>query len=82
VRLYYRLRVTHEPPAAVLGEFGENLRLVRLGQDDLEAPRSWGDFAPVRAIYVFDHIAAHAGQIITTRKLWKAFDSRLYPPRL
>lgn len=86
-----QLRVTHEPPAVVLEEFRENLHLVREGlsrltQDDLEALRSWGDFAPVRAIYVFDHIAAHAqhhaGQIITTRKLWESFDPRLYPPRL
>lgn len=56
--------------------------MVQRSRSLTEAPRSWGDFAPVRAIYVFDHIAAHAGQIITTRKLWKAFDSRLYPPRL
>lgn len=76
-----QLRVTHEPPAAVLEEFRANLNSVREGlsrltQADLEAPRSWGDIAPVRAIYVFDHIAAHAqhhaGQIITTRKLWNA----------
>lgn len=79
-----QLRVTHEPPAAVLEEFRANLRLVRDGlsrleQPDLEAPCSWGDFAPVPALYVFDHIAAHAqhhaGQIITTRKLWNALKS-------
>jgi uncharacterized damage-inducible protein DinB len=78
-----QLRVTHEPPAAVLEEFRENLRLVREGlsrltQAELEALRPWGntDIPPVRAIYIFDHIATHAqhhaGQIITTRKLWNA----------
>lgn len=76
-----QLRVSREPPAAVLEEFRRNLHLVRDGlcrltQADLEASRSWGSFPPVRAIYIFDHIAAHAqhhaGQIITTRKLWNA----------
>ncbi len=84
-------RARGQRPAAVLEEFRKNLHLVREGlsrleQAELEALRSWGAFAPVWAIYVFDHIAAHAqhhaGQIITTRKLWEFLDSRLFPPRL
>lgn len=76
-----QLRLTHEAPEAVLEEFRTNLRLVREGlsglrEGDLEAPRAWGNNPLVRAIYIFDHIGNHAqhhaGQIITTRKLWNA----------
>lgn len=76
-----QLRLTHEAPETVLEEFRENIRRVREGlaalrEADLEAPRAWGSNPPVRAVYIFDHICNHAqhhaGQIITTRKLWNA----------
>lgn len=76
-----QLRPTHEAPEAVLEEFRGNMRFVREGlaalrEADLEAPRQWGSNPPVRALYIFDHICNHAqhhaGQIITTRKLWNA----------
>lgn len=76
-----QLRLTHEAPEAVLGEFRANMRLVweglsALREADLEAPRAWGRNPPVPAMYIFDHIGNHAqhhaGQIITTRKLWDA----------
>lgn len=75
-----QLRLTQEAPSAVLEEFRANLRLVRewlarLKEADLERTARMGQ-TEARALYFFDHIAAHAqhhaGQIITTRKLWNA----------
>ncbi len=65
-------------PQEVLAEFGENLERVRAGlralrEPDLTRTVQVGPHE-VKAVYVLDHIAAHAqhhaGQIITTRKLW------------
>ncbi|WP_233498278.1 DinB family protein [Meiothermus sp. QL-1] len=74
------LAPTGEPPAEVLQVFAEQMEQVRiglrrLGSEDLERRVQVGPHS-VRAIYVLDHIGAHAlhhaGQIITTRKLWNA----------
>lgn len=67
-------------PQEVLAEFAEKMALTRAGlqglqEDDLHRRVKVGPYE-ARAIYVLDHIAAHAqhhaGQVITTRKLWEA----------
>lgn len=67
-------------PEEVLAEFAQNLKQVREGlqalrDEDLMRTVQVGPH-PVKAVYVLDHIAAHAqhhaGQVITTRKLWEA----------
>lgn len=69
------------PPAEVLAEFKDNMDKVKAGlgslrPEDLERTIQFASTIPAKALYVFDHIAAHAqhhaGQIITTRKLWNA----------
>ncbi|MBO1436753.1 DinB family protein [Meiothermus sp. CFH 77666] len=80
VRAPEELVPTGQDPKAVLAEFSQNLEKVRaalrlLGDQDLQRTVRVGPYeAP--AVYVLDHIAAHAqhhaGQIITTRKLWNA----------
>jgi uncharacterized damage-inducible protein DinB len=71
---------TGRDPQEVLAEFAENMnqvktRLSSLEMEDLERVVKFNQYE-VRAIYALDHIAAHAqhhaGQIITTRKLWTA----------
>ncbi|WP_036258369.1 DinB family protein [Meiothermus cerbereus] len=67
-------------PEEVLAEFEQNLERVRVGLRALEAEDLMRTVRvgphQVKAVYVLDHIAAHAqhhaGQIITTRKLWEA----------
>ncbi|WP_027882977.1 DinB family protein [Meiothermus rufus] len=67
-------------PKQVLAEFAEKMAQVKaslraLQPADLERVVQLGQYQ-VKAIYLLDHIAAHAqhhaGQIITTRKLWNA----------
>jgi uncharacterized damage-inducible protein DinB len=66
-------------PTEVLEEFAQRMRAVKQGLADLTEPdlERLAVFTPTitaKALYVFDHIAGHAqhhaGQIITTRKLW------------
>jgi hypothetical protein len=67
-------------PEEVLAEFAQNFKQVREGlqalrDEDLMRTVQVGPHQ-VKAVYVLDHIAAHAqhhaGQVITTRKLWEA----------
>jgi hypothetical protein len=69
------------PPAEVLSEFARRMEAVKKGLSGLTPPdlERTAVFTPAisaKAIYVFDHIGGHAlhhaGQIITTRKLWNA----------
>ncbi|RIH89968.1 DinB superfamily protein [Meiothermus luteus] len=74
------LAPTGEPPSSVLEVFTSRMgeikaALRRLQDQDLQRIVRVGPHE-VRAVYVLDHIGAHAqhhaGQIITTRKLWEA----------
>lgn len=71
---------TGQSPEAVLLEFAQNLEKVKAGlrtltEGDLYRVVRVGSYQ-AKAVFVLDHIAAHAqhhaGQIITTRKLWNA----------
>ncbi len=75
------MKPTGRDPKEVLAEFRERMRLVReglskLSKVDLHTPRPFLDVATVPAIFILNHIVGHAqqhaGQIITTRKLWNA----------
>lgn len=68
-------------PQEVLGEFKAQMLLIKdglaqLGEDDFARAVAFGQLPAVPAIYVLDHICTHAqhhaGQVITTRKLWNA----------
>lgn len=68
-------------PGEVLAEFAERMGMVKKGlaglkETDFDRIAVFTPTISAKAIYVFDHIAGHAqhhaGQIITTRKLWNA----------
>jgi hypothetical protein len=68
-------------PTEVLTEFFERIKAVKQGfaglqEADLGRIAVFTPIISAKAIYVFDHIGGHAlhhaGQIITTRKLWNA----------
>lgn len=80
VRPPEEMALSGRPPEEVLAEFAQNLERVRAGlralqSEDLMRTVQVGPY-PAKAVYVLDHIAGHAqhhaGQIITTRKLWNA----------
>lgn len=80
VRAPEEMAPTGQSPEAVLLEFAQNLEKVKAGlrtltEGDLHRVVRVGSYQ-AKAVFVLDHIAAHAqhhaGQIITTRKLWNA----------
>ncbi|MDW8424432.1 MAG: DinB family protein [Meiothermus sp.] len=75
-------------PQEVLAEFAEHMAKTKaalrtLTMGDLERVVRFAQYE-VKAAYVLDHIAAHAqhhaGQIITTRKLWNARQENTHSP--